>query len=110
MATFSEVITNHFGKPPHEVNHEEKYGYIIDLIGMENVVQYIPYNKPVLLTAWDEGNIYFNGKPFDLTTWGQAGFRLLKHFRHKTGIIAFSLANATCVMKEAARICIKEYV
>lgn len=115
MPNLDQVIRKHFGKPYHELPLEQVYGYVIGLIGLENAIPYIPYSKIVLLNAYESGNenfsSLFQGKTeFNLTTWDCAGSRLFRDFQHKTGITSWSLSQACCLMKEVARLSIKDEV
>ena len=115
MPNVDQVIKEHFGKPHHEVPYEEKYEYLIGLIGLENAIPYIPYSKIILLNAYEAGNVNFNSNHygrtgFNLITWEQAGCRLFRAYQHKTGITSWSLSQGVCIMKEVARLSIKDEV
>ena len=114
MPSFDEMIQKHFNKPAHEVPHEEKYGYVINIIGLENVIPYIPYPKIQLINAYKDGNTCFNNSfskrksDFNLTTWEWAGTHLLRLYRYELGITSWSLAQCVSLMKQAAKLSISD--
>ena len=87
-----------------EMSHQEKYGAIVEAIGLNTCKYYIPATKEEIVEALKTDK-HLNNIP--IKKWDDQHEYFKKHFV-RIGINLISLANTVCVLKEAARMWAEE--
>jgi hypothetical protein len=118
MKSISEIICKQFNvKMEADAPHHEKYRFLINLLGYENVKECIPYSIERIKEALKTDE-HMNNLP--LSKWDRAaGFRTsagkcvligspLVTLYRQHGINGFSVCNGVCILKECARMWAEE--
>lgn len=82
-----------------EVSHEEKYRTVVEAIGLQRLISYLPADKKEIQKALKEDNSLNN---IPLQRWDDMHLFLRGEFK-KIGINSISLAETVCTLKQAAR-------
>lgn len=94
---------NSFSKLPDgtELTHREKYGRVVNGIGLDTLIPLIPATLEQVKEALETGEGHLNEIPIKLWDNKVPVVRSLMH--RKLGINVSSLSQGVCVLKEAAK-------
>lgn len=87
-----------------EMQHEEIYSTVVNAIGLDTLVPYLPATKDNLEKAYEKDQ-YLNNIP--LKKWGFASYGVRNELA-KIGITSTSISDGVCTLKSAARMYIKQ--
>lgn len=102
MTSISKLVCEKFNvNCEADAPHKEKYQFLVNYLGYEEVKKCIPYSLTEIKNALPKDEYLNNLK---LTAWDNAatGYKLYALYRKK-GIKSASLCNGVCILKECAR-------
>ena len=106
MTNLNEFVgINAFGERPDgtKMSHDEKFGTVVNAIGLETCLNYVPVDLEKLPALYEEDE-HFNNVP--LHKWDFMHDAIRSHYR-RIGINVTSLSNSVCTLKTAARMYVK---
>ena len=108
-------------KTKWDLSHSEYYQRVINLLGYDKVKECVPFDLDTLVKAYEKDHAFNNLK---LSTWDYAGgFHVyqtryeekvvpvnsrLRYLLKEAGINHYSCSEGVCILKECARMMVKE--
>lgn len=89
-----------------KMSHNEKFGRVVELLGLDSLKGLIPGTKEQL-TAMYEEDVHFNEGNIHIEEWRRQ-HRWVGQLLASKGINVISESDTVCVLKEAARRWIRE--
>ena len=86
------------------VEWREYMGRVVNKLGIDDIVPYIPYDMETLENAY-KADIHFN--TLNIKVWDKAAEQI-RPVLHRKGITAYSLSDRVCILKETARLLCEE--
>ena len=83
-----------------KMNHNQKYDFLIDKIGFERIVPYLPVDENKIIKAYKKDESLNNIK---LKLWDQRVPFIRNLAKNRLDIDTISIAECVCIMKACAR-------
>jgi len=102
MTSISKLVCEKFNvEMEADAPHKEKYQFLVNYLGYEEVKKCIPYSLAEIKNALPK-DTYLNNLP--LVNWdGAAVGSSLRSLYRKNGITSYSICNGVSILKECAR-------
>lgn len=84
----------------NELEWREYMGRVVNKIGIDNIMPYIPYDMKTLNKAY-KADMHLN--TLDIKVWDKAAEQIC-HVLRRNGITIYSVSDRVCILKETARL------